>query len=244
MVHRRAHAWRGFYNRNQLGSQTSTPSDRNGLEARMHAKIRQRFLVLALVTLNLAATSNARSEDLGDCNQRAPAAVQIDACTRFIQSGHQSNVRLGMAYLYRATAYDAEGDRTSAIADFSASIGLFPIPPVYSMRGLDYAVTGDRNRAIADLNKAVQLQPTLDIHYVARGLAHLILKEPDPAIADFDSAVQMRPDSARALYGRGIAYAQQGDRARARYDIAAARAIDPRIDALFAKYHIVVPEQR
>jgi tetratricopeptide (TPR) repeat protein len=112
------------------------------------------------------------------------------------------------------------------------------------MRGLDYAVTGYRNRAIADLNKAIQLQPTLDIHYVARGLAHLILKEPDPAIADFDSAVQMRPDSAPALYGRGIAYAQQGDRARARYDITAARAIDPRIDALFAKYHLVVPEQR
>jgi hypothetical protein len=26
-----------------LGSQTSAPSDRNGLEARMHAKMRQRF---------------------------------------------------------------------------------------------------------------------------------------------------------------------------------------------------------
>ena len=210
----------------------------------MHAKLRQRFLALAFVTLNLAAASNARSEDLGDCNQRVPAAVQIDACTRLIQSGHQSNVRLGMAYLYRATAYDAEGDHTSAIADFSASIGLFPIPPVYSMRGLDYAVTGDRNRAMADLNKAIQLQPTLDIHYVARGLAHLLLKEPDLAITDFNSALQMRRGSAPALFGRGIAHAQQGDRARATYDITAARTINPQIDALFAKYHIVVPDQR
>jgi tetratricopeptide (TPR) repeat protein len=109
---------------------------------------------------------------------------------------------------------------TSAIADFGASIGLFPIPPVYSMRGLDYAVTGDRNRAMADLNKAIQLKPTLDIHYVARGLAHLILKEPDPAIADFDSALQMRPGKSNRS-ARGIAYAQQGDRARARYDITA-----------------------
>ena len=222
----------------------STLCDRNGLEAKMHAKMRQRFLALALVTLNLAATSNAPSEDLGDCNQRAPTALQIDACTRFIRSGHQSNLRLGMAYLYRARAYDAEGDHTSAIADFSASIGLFPIPPVYSMRGLDYAVTGDRNRAMADLNKAIQLQPTLDIHYVARGLAHLLLKEPDLAIVDFDSALQMRRDSAPALFGRGIAYAQQGDRARATYDITAARAINPHIDALFAKYHFVVPEER
>ena len=220
------------------------PSGRNGREARARGNMRQRFLALALVALNLAATSNARSEDLGDCNQRVPAAVRMEACTRFIQSDDQSNVRLGMAYLYRATAYDAEGDHTSAIADFSASIRLFPIPSVYSMRGLDYAVTGDRNRAMADLNNAIQLQPTLDIHYEARGLAHLLLNEPDPAIADFDSALQIRQDSAPALYGRGIAYAQQGDRTRATYDITAARAINPHIDVLFSKYHIVVPEQR
>jgi tetratricopeptide (TPR) repeat protein len=97
---------------------------------------------------------------------------------------------------------------------------------------------------MADLNNAIQLQPTLDIHYVARGLAHLLLNEPDPAIADFDSALQIRRDSAPALYGRGIAYAQQGDRTRAKYDITAARAINPHIDTLFAKYHIVVPEER
>jgi tetratricopeptide (TPR) repeat protein len=97
---------------------------------------------------------------------------------------------------------------------------------------------------MADLNNAVQLQPTLDIHYVARGLAHLLLKEPDLAIADFDSALQNRRDSAPALYGRGIAYAQQGDRTQATHDITAARSINPHIDALFAKYHFVMPEQR
>jgi tetratricopeptide (TPR) repeat protein len=220
------------------------PSGRNGLEARARANVLQRFLALAFVALILAATSDARSEDLGDCSQRVPAAVRMEACTRLIQSGHQSNVRLGMAYLYRATAYDAEGDYTSAIADFSASIRLFPIPSVYSMRGLDYAVTGDRNRSMADLNDAIQLQPTLDIHYVARGLAHLLLSEPGSAIADFDSALLIRRDSAPALYGRGIAYTQQGDRTRATDDITAARAINPNIDALFAKYHIAVPEQR
>ena len=225
-------------------SRRAIPSGRNGREARAPASMRQRFLALAFVTLNLAATGNARSEDLGDCNQRVPAAVRMKACTRFIQSGDQSNARLGMAYLYRATAYDAEGDHTSAIADFTASIRLLPIPSVYSMRGLDYAVTGDRNRAMADLNNAIQLQPTLDTHYVARGLAHLLLNEPDPAIADFDSALQIRRNSAPALYGRGIAYGQQGDRTRATSDIAAARAINPHIDALFAKYHIAVPEQR
>jgi tetratricopeptide (TPR) repeat protein len=225
-------------------SRRAIPIGRNGREARAPGRMRQRFLALALVALNLAATSNARSEDLGDCNQRVPAAARMEACTRFIQSGDQSNARLGMAYLYRATAYDAEGDHTSAIADFTASIRLFPIPSVFSMRGLDYAVTGDRNRAMADLNNAIQLQPTLDTHYVARGLAHLLLNEPDPAIADFDSALQIRQDSAPALYGRGIAYAQQGDRTRATYDITAARAINPHIDVLFSKYHIVVPEQR
>ena len=219
------------------------PSGRDGLEATGPAKMRQRFLAVALVAFNLAATSNARSGDLGDCNQRAPAAVRMEACTRFIQSGDQSNARLGMAYLYRATAHDAEGDYKSAIADFSASIRLFPIPSVYSMRGLDYAVTGDRNRAMADLNNAIQLQPTVDIHYEARGLAHLLLNEPDFAITDFDSALQIRRDSAPALYGRGIAYAQRGDRTRAAYDITAARAINPHIDALFAKYHIAAPEQ-
>ena len=76
------------------------PRGRKGLGARARASMRRRFLALALVTLNLAATGNARSEDLGDCNQRVPPVIRMEACTRFIHSGNQSNVLLGMAYLY------------------------------------------------------------------------------------------------------------------------------------------------
>jgi len=56
---------------------------------------------------------------------------------------------------------------------------------------------------------------------------------PDDAIADFDAA--LIADLTFALHGRGLAKVKKGDTLGGEADIAAAKAIDPRIADLLAK---------
>ena len=52
---------------------------------------------------------------------------------------------------------------------------------------------------------------------------------------------QTKRGPALSLFGRGIAYWRGGDKELARRDIAAARALDSKIDAKMAKIHLTVP---
>jgi tetratricopeptide (TPR) repeat protein len=51
----------------------------------------------------------------------------------------------------------------------------------------------------------------------------------DRAIADYSEATKLDPKNAVALYDRGLAKQKKGDPAGGASDIAAARAIDPKI---------------
>jgi len=62
--------------------------------------------------------------------------------------------------------------------------------------------------------------------FIARGTMLLDNQSFDVAIADFTSALALDPKNARALAGRGLAYAWQGKPALAEADIAAAEKID------------------
>ena len=56
--------------------------------------------------------------------------------------------------------------------------------------------------------------------------------------ADYDAALKIDPKLATSLYGRGVARIGRGDRAGGNEDVAAARKLNPDIQALFARYGI------
>jgi regulator of sirC expression with transglutaminase-like and TPR domain len=60
---------------------------------------------------------------------------------------------------------------------------------------------------------------------------HLRRAEWRAALSDFDRSIKLRPDGAWSLYGRGLVHAHQGNAYAARADIAAARRLEPKIDA-------------
>jgi tetratricopeptide (TPR) repeat protein len=62
--------------------------------------------------------------------------------------------------------------------------------------------------------------------------------ESDAAIADYTAALATKPQDAPSLYGRGAAHAAKAEMDAASKDIAAARAADPKIDALMARLHV------
>lgn len=87
--------------------------------------------------------------------------------------------------------------------------------------------------ALAECDKAVALEPNNAQVLDSRGLAYFRLNRFDDAIRDFDAAVANDAGMAPSLYVRGIIKRQRHDPS-GDADIAAARAIWPAIDQLFA----------
>jgi tetratricopeptide (TPR) repeat protein len=89
--------------------------------------------------------------------------------------------------------------------------------------------------ALADCNASLALAPvaaTLD----SRGLVNLRLGNLDAALADYNAALDKRPKVASSLFGRGLVKLRKGATADGQADLAAARAIDAKIDAEYADY--------
>ena len=63
--------------------------------------------------------------------------------------------------------------------------------------------------------------------FIIRATAHQRKGDLDRAIQDYDQAARLEPNFAAAVYGRGVAKEQTGDKTGAEADIAAARTIDP-----------------
>jgi len=72
----------------------------------------------------------------------------------------------------------------------------------------------------------------------SRGLVKLRLSRLDEAIQDYDAALKLQPRLLSSLFGRGIAKQRKGAAEDAKSDLAAARAIDSKIDAQFAVYDL------
>ena len=72
----------------------------------------------------------------------------------------------------------------------------------------------------------------------SKALIQLRLKDYAGAIASYEQVLAQEPHSAWARYGLGLARIRSGLVDAGKADIAAAKAIDPRIDARFEQYGI------
>jgi len=94
----------------------------------------------------------------------------------------------------------------------------------------------DLDRALKDCNEALHLRPKSPAILDSRGLVRLRRAEFDRSIGDYDGALALLPGLPTSLYGRGLAKLRKGLQAEGRTDLAAARAIQPDIDARFARF--------
>jgi hypothetical protein len=58
------------------------------------------------------------------------------------------------------------------------------------------------------------------------------------AIADYTAALKIGPKTASSLYGRGFAELKKGSAAAGNADIAAAKAVNPKIADEFSRYGV------
>lgn len=92
--------------------------------------------------------------------------------------------------------------------------------------------------ALADCNQALAKLPKTPAFLDSKGLVLLRLKRLDDAIAAYDDALAASPTKAGSLYGRGVAWARKGDKARADADLAAAMKINAQVKEEFADYGV------
>ena len=167
---------------------------------------------------------------------------RIAGCTAIIKAGKAEPVYLSAAYAYRGALYSKRRDFGRAITDFDQTIRLRPVngeksrqadrADAFDKRGYAYASKGDLDRGIRDFSEAIRLLPgdkMFSAPYVDRGEAYFFQKKYPLAKRDLDVALQLGPRNARALYFRAQTKEKMGDNAGAGADLAAARAINPKI---------------
>jgi len=111
------------------------------------------------------------------------------------------------AFKLRGQAYDALGESSKALSDFSSYIGARASDPEgYLLRGDAYLVNRDYEKAQADFARAVDLDPSSAEAYLGRGIAHLGLEEYELAVKEFRLAAQHDSRNAEALTNIALAY--------------------------------------
>jgi len=97
------------------------------------------------------------------------------------------------------------------------------------------------DQALADCERALDDKPREADYLDARGWVRLRRGEWRDARRDFDRALERDPAQAWALYGRGLVRTHEGDAAAGGADLAAARQLLPRIDAVAAGFGMAAP---
>ncbi|QMW24242.1 tetratricopeptide repeat protein [Sandaracinobacteroides saxicola] len=90
--------------------------------------------------------------------------------------------------------------------------------------------------ALEECDRALKLAPGIAGFLDSRGMVLLRLGRLDEAIADYGKALAQEPDQAESLYGRAVAWARKGERAKSDADAAAAIKRDPKVKERFEGY--------
>ncbi|MBI1406127.1 MAG: DUF3857 domain-containing protein [Caulobacter sp.] len=147
-------------------------------------------------------------------------------------------------YTMRGSALLRQGRAEAAMADY-ATARKKAGKDAGSLNGLCWE-QGTNNvaleAALSDCDAALQVEPRNAAILDSRGFVLMRLGRWSDSIADYDKAISIRSDTPETLFGRGLARHGAGDKAGGEADIAAARKLDPGIDAVFADYGLKAPE--
>ena len=160
-----------------------------------------RAILVLVALLALTATSCGGLDDAKKCAEgTGDLDLDIEHCTRAIDSGDLSDENVAIIFNNRGFAYHEKGEYEWAIAYYDLAIQLNPDNAYpLSNRGKAYAHKGEYDRAIADYDQVIRLKPDLALAFYNRGIAFQRKGEYDRAIRDYDRAIELKPDYASAF---------------------------------------------
>jgi tetratricopeptide (TPR) repeat protein len=133
-------------------------------------------------------------------------------------------------HLIRGHVHRDSGQFEKSLQDFEKAIELAPrFESFRSDRCVALALLGKAEEGLGDCNQAIEKDPATATNFLNRGAVYLRLKRSDEAAADFERAFDVDPDDPEALYARGVGRRLKGDTAGGDADMAAARALAPKV---------------
>lgn len=166
---------------------------------------------LLIVPLFLATATAALAEAEAEAQQMRDACakpdvpqVQIDACTRLIDTLRPQGRELAHALYQRGSGHAAKGEYADAVRDFTQALKFAPgsSDALYN-RGGAYSKLGRWDDALADFNALLAIVPNDPDTRYARAWVQAQRGEDKAAIADLDKVLEIAPDDQEALLDRG-----------------------------------------
>ena len=192
---------------------------------------RLQILFAAAIALLLFSV-NARA-DLADeaklCHDESVHPdVRVGACTYLIRWGDHSDQTLAAAFHARGLAYEALGESTSALSDYSEAIRLRPgNAGSYNNRANAYVALGELSRALADYAESLRLDSEDAATFNNRGTVYQTLAKYRRALAHYDEAIRLDPHLMLAHNNRCVAHRYLGKFAESVADCTRAIGLQP-----------------
>ena len=176
-----------------------------------------------------AENFTADQRALYDKCETSPPAAQVRACSTAIDSKAFKGVQLAGLHVNRANAYDANGDKSSALKDYNRALELAPDSAgIYYNRGAFFVTQENYDSALKDYTAALRIDPAYVAALNNRGRLYAFTHNISAALADYSEAIRLEPSA--ALYQeRGSVYVQKQEFQHALDDENAAIRLDPSI---------------
>ncbi|HEX2590238.1 MAG TPA: tetratricopeptide repeat protein [Rhizomicrobium sp.] len=158
-----------------------------------------------------------------DESSPATAAQKIDACTRLIESGHETPENLAYDLYSRGQLYantDGTGNNEKAVADLTRAIPLMRTPHrAYFLRAIAYSQMGKLKEAEADYLWVLNDDATdTDALYNLSGV-HRRLRDYDASGREIDAYIKAHPEDGDGYLQRAVTAIAQNKNAQALPDL-------------------------
>jgi len=139
----------------------------------------------------------------------------------------------------RGLAYARAGRTALANEDFAEARVKVTEPLLLNNMCWEKAKAGVAlEAALADCDAALRKEPDAPAFLDSRGLVLLRMGRIDEAIATYDRALAGQPNMGSSLFGRAVAWARKGDKAKSDMDLLAALKAYPEVEEDFAGYGV------
>jgi len=164
--------------------------------------------------------------------------LRVSACNEVIKSGKAVGADLAKAYYLRGNAQLGRSEYLKAIDDYTLALEIDGQDAnALSERCWARGIVGlELDAALADCNEALRIRANDSETLGARGFTYIRLGLYRSAVLDYDAALKLKADNAEHLVARGTAKIRAGDAEGGEADLAAAKAIDPKAEAAFARH--------